>query len=535
VGSIVVVGWILGLEGLKGLSGPITMKANTALAIIAAGASLLLLGDHAAARLVGRACAAIAGAIGLLTLSEHVVGWSLGIDELFFREVPGAIATTSPGRMGPNAAFSLTLAGLALWELYRGNARAIARAQLLAAAISVLAVVPLVGYVYGATQFYAVARITGIAPHTSLALLALALGILAARNNLGPIGALAGDAPHAAMARRLLVQAVALPVVLGYARLYGERHAWFDAGFGTSLFVVIMIVLLSATTWHSAVVEQRGDLVRRRIQQDRDDLLVRERAAREHAEQADRAKGEFIAAVSHELRTPLHAISGWTQVLRQPQLPESSRTKAIEAVARNTLALARLIQDLHDTSRIATGDVELARMRVSVNAVVEAAVESVMPLAAAKDITIVVTPATGSPAVTGDAHRLQQVLWNLLANAAKFSPNRSTIAVDVSTGDEASVSIRVCDVGDGIDPAFLPRVFDQFQQGPTAPRGAGSLGLGLYIAKHLVERHGGRIHAHSEGPGKGAEFTIVLPVANGGSAADASAAETRRGKSAAVV
>jgi hypothetical protein len=164
IGALVLVGWTFDLDALKGLGGAITMKANTALALVSVAVALRFhdSGRHSIQRL-GRVCIVLTGIIGSLTLSEHIGGWNLGIDELLFGEAPGAAATTSPGRMGPNASLSLTLAAMALWLLYDGRPRAIARAQIIGACIGAMALVPIVGYLYGAAQLSAIARYTGIA------------------------------------------------------------------------------------------------------------------------------------------------------------------------------------------------------------------------------------------------------------------------------------------------------------------------------------------------------------------------------------
>ena len=517
VATLVLAGWILDLPVLEGLAGPITMKANAAVGLLASGLALRWRTSGSPfARLAGSVCAALAGLLGALTFSEHVVGWNLGIDELLFHEEPGAAATTSPGRMGPNASLSLTLAGVALWQLYRGGQRAIARAQVLAACMAVLALVPLVGYLYGATPLYAVARYTGIAVHTGISLLVLSLGILAARPDVGPVAALIGDAPHGIMARRLLAPAIVLPLLLGYLRLVGERQGWYDTGFGLSVMVVAVIVVLSVLIWRTAIALARSERARHEAEQDRDDLLVRERAAREQAERAGAAKDEFIATLSHELRTPLNAIVGWMQMLQQGTVAESTRAKAMDAMSRNASALTRLIEDLVDTSRIATGHLQLSETAVDLNAIVQAAVESVTPIAEAKRVRLNVALSPPAALVMGDAQRLQQVLWNLLSNAVKFSPTSSTVSVQL-TVDGRSVVVRIRDEGPGIDPESLPHVFEQFWQGSGATRGNGSLGLGLHIAKHLIERHGGTIEAHSDGIGRGAMFTLQLPVVDAGS------------------
>ncbi len=513
IASLVLSGWILGIEDLKGLFGSITMKANAAAGLLLAGLALVFVrSSNKSALIAGQVCAVFVGLLGAATLSEHIVGWNLGIDELLFTEGPGARATASPGRFGVNASVCFVLSGIALTGLYRKTRGGAVVAQVLGAMVMTCALVPTVGYLYGAAELYAVARYTGIAFHTAVALLILGLTIISARPSVGPVAALLTEAPHGIMARRLLLVAVVVPLVFGYIRVQGERRGWYDVGLGASIFVVAMIVLLSLTIWRTAVALGRTGKNLQRAEEARNDLLTLERAARQKAEQADRAKDEFIAALSHELRTPLNAILGWMYMLRNEAVTEPAKGKAAEAVVRNAALLARLIEDLLDTSRIATGRVELATGAVDLRAVAHAAIESVLPASQQKGVGVILESAPDLPELTGDAQRLQQVIWNLLSNAIKFSPAGNNVRVVLSAQDGHAL-VRVKDDGEGIDPAFLPRLFERFQQAdPSTARQHGGLGLGLYIAKNLTELHGGTLVAHSDGPGKGAEFTMRLPL-----------------------
>jgi signal transduction histidine kinase/ActR/RegA family two-component response regulator len=241
-------------------------------------------------------------------------------------------------------------------------------------------------------------------------------------------------------------------------------------------------------------------------------LLAREQTAREEAEAANRAKDEFLATVSHELRTPLNAMSGWMQVLRRVEYDRDSLTQGLEAIERNIKMQARLIEDILDVSRIITGKFSLDVRPVDLMSVIEAAMESVRPAADAKMIQLraALDPRVGP--VSGDPHRLQQVVWNLLSNAIKFTPRGGHVEIGLKRID-SHVEIRVTDTGQGIGAAFLPFVFDRFRQADsTTARQHGGLGLGLAIVRHLVEMHGGTAQAFSEGDGQGATFAVRLPV-----------------------
>ena len=241
-------------------------------------------------------------------------------------------------------------------------------------------------------------------------------------------------------------------------------------------------------------------------------LLKLERTAREAAEESNRLKDEFLATVSHELRTPLTAILGWSRMLEDGSLDHSLTQQAVETIGRNAKAQAQIVDDILDVSRIITGNLNLDLHPLQVVPVVENAINVVRPTADAKGIKIE-THFDSTPAmISGDANRLQQVVWNLLSNAVKFTGSGGRVCVKVSKAGPA-VEISVADTGQGISPDFLPYVFDRFRQADsTTTRQHGGLGLGLAIARHLVEIHGGLISGESPGVGRGATFKIKLPL-----------------------
>ena len=236
-----------------------------------------------------------------------------------------------------------------------------------------------------------------------------------------------------------------------------------------------------------------------------------ERVARAEAERASRTKDEFLATLSHELRTPLNAVLGWTHVLSKAQGLSSDVMNGLTVIERNARAQARIIEDLLDMSSIISGKVRLNLRTLDLASVINATIESISPTLEAKGIHlhVVLDPAAG--AVKGDPHRLQQVLWNLLTNAVKFTARGGHVAVILSRVD-SHLQIEVADDGEGIDPLFLPLVFDRFRQAdPSSTRRHGGLGLGLSIVKQLIELHGGSISAASAGKGSGSTFRITLP------------------------
>jgi signal transduction histidine kinase/CheY-like chemotaxis protein len=250
----------------------------------------------------------------------------------------------------------------------------------------------------------------------------------------------------------------------------------------------------------------------KRMMREREELLANEQAARSEAERVSRMKDEFLATLSHELRTPLHAILGWSQLLRAPSTDAQELQQGLMTIERNARVQTQLIEELLDMSRIISGKVRLDVRNVDLVAVIEHAIESVRPAAEAKRIRLekVLDPRAGP--VTGDPNRLQQVMWNLLSNAMKFTPKGGRVQVFLQRVN-SHVEITVSDTGQGIRADFLPHLFTRFTQADSSTtRAHGGLGLGLAIVRHLVELHGGAIKAKSAGEGKGATFIVALPL-----------------------
>ncbi|MEA5623423.1 response regulator [Nostoc sp. UHCC 0251] len=247
--------------------------------------------------------------------------------------------------------------------------------------------------------------------------------------------------------------------------------------------------------------------------------VIREQTARQEAEAANRMKDEFLAVLSHELRTPLTSMLGWSKILRSKKLDEKATSRALEAIERNAISQMQLIEDILDVSRIIRGQLRLNVSAVNLLTVTEAALEAVRPLAEPKDIKLNTVLDTSVGSVYGDPARLQQIVWNLLTNAIKFTPKggRVDVSLSVVCGEEQTThkyaQIQVIDTGVGISSEFLPKVFERFRQADsTTTRSHNGLGLGLAIVRHLVELHKGTIFAESPGTGEGATFTVRLPL-----------------------
>jgi signal transduction histidine kinase/CheY-like chemotaxis protein len=234
--------------------------------------------------------------------------------------------------------------------------------------------------------------------------------------------------------------------------------------------------------------------------------------ARQVAEDASRSKDEFLATVSHELRTPLNAMMGWAQLLQMSRGDEAKQTTGLETIVRNAKIQAQLIDDLLDMARIVSGKMRLDVRSVDLVKVIDSAIDAAGPAAEAKSIRILrlLDPLVG--AVAGDPDRLQQVVWNLLSNAVKFTPRGGKVEVRLERVN-SHLEVMVSDTGVGINPDFLPHVFERFRQSDSSTtRSRGGLGLGLAIVRHLVELHGGTVHVKSPGEGRGSTFIVRLPL-----------------------
>jgi signal transduction histidine kinase/DNA-binding response OmpR family regulator len=233
-------------------------------------------------------------------------------------------------------------------------------------------------------------------------------------------------------------------------------------------------------------------------------------------QEANRLKDDFLASLSHELRTPLNAILGYATMLRTGSLPDERRDKAIETIERNATSLTQIVEDVLDISRIVSGKIRLNIQAVDLPQIMRNALDVILPAAQAKAVRIEAVMAQPAPAVTGDPERLQQIFWNLLSNAVKFTHRGGAVRVTLERVD-SDVRITVTDDGIGISPHFLPHVFERFRQADAGTtRERGGLGLGLSIARQLVEMHGGAITASSEGVGRGATFRVSIPITTGG-------------------
>ena len=522
-GAASLLGWALDVPRLANWMGDgISIQPNAAAATAGISVALLLLvlRRNTTAALI----AALVMAIGMLTAFENLSGVNLGIDHwLLFGREWGTGGTTAPGRMGVPASLSWTALGASL--VLASDRPGIGKRWLapwLASLPLAVSTLSILGYLYDSSRLYAVPGLTAIALQTATYIFALAVAAIASVES-GPMKVFGDPGSAGLAARRLLPFVFAIPVLTGALRLAGERAGFYDTAFGVALHNLVEISLLLALLWWTGLAIIRHSEQRRRAEAERSELLTLEQEARREAERQATIRDEFLATLSHELRTPLNAILGWTQILRTDRKDSAKLDQAVDVIERNARLQARLIADLLDMSRIIAGKMRLHVQAVDLAAVICAAIDAVQPAADAKRIRLERVLEPIEDAVHGDPGRLQQVVWNLLANAVKFTPRDGRVEVLLARVD-SHVEIRVRDSGEGIAAEFLPQLFERFRQADASThRVHGGLGLGLALVKQLVELHGGKVRAQSEGLGKGATFTVELPLA----AVEPRAAEAR--------
>ena len=300
--------------------------------------------------------------------------------------------------------------------------------------------------------------------------------------------------------------------IYGEIALTGETRRFENRAAALNRWYEVCAFRVGSAEMHHVGIIFNDITEQKRITEERQAMLESERAARSEAERAGRMKDEFLATLSHELRTPLNAILGYATIMRMAKLDEAKSREAIETIERNARIQAQLIQDLLDMNGIISGKVRLEMQRINIGEVIEEAVKTVRPSAEVKNIKLHVLLDSPAVPVRADPNRIQQVVWNLLSNAIKFTPRGGKVQVWLNPVN-SYVALTVSDTGSGISSEFLPYVFDRFRQADgSITRPHGGLGLGLAIAKQLVELHGGSIRAESAGENQGATFIVHLPV-----------------------
>ena len=520
LGGLVLVGWSLHVVALQRLlPGLATMKANTALSLCACGVALAVRARPRRRRWLDRAAIglAIAAAVSAAAVgAEWATGIDLRVDQALFAD-PMTPVDLHPGRMSPGTAAAVACVGGALATL-DGVAGV---SQLLGVAAAAASLLALLGYAYGIDALYRVSLYRSMALHTAVALAVVSGGALMARPLRCLPALLTRRSDGGRMARRLLPGVAVVPLALGWACCGGDRAGWYDAPFGFALFALASIGVLAALVWVDATATDRVDAVRRRVQADRDRLLVREQLARATAERALAARDQLLSLVSHELRTPLTPVLLIaTDLAARADLP-AEVTRDLVVVREQVGVEVRLIDDLLDLVRLRQGKLSLDCRPVPVGAVVGDVARLFARTFAERRVALdVVLPGTASDrpgpddrTARVDPDRLGQVVRILLSNALKFTPAGGRVTVGWGEAAAGWVAVDVRDDGVGMAAEVLGRIFAEFEQADASTtRRFGGLGLGLAIGRQLAVMHGGTLTVASDGPGRGSTFTLRLPT-----------------------
>jgi signal transduction histidine kinase/CheY-like chemotaxis protein len=491
-GVISFSGWAFDVQRLTDwFNDGVSIQPNTSILVALAGMAVLLLqsGHWRLTRVFG-GFVAVAGGLNLL---QYVMGADFGFNhQLLFGRGWGQQTTVTPGRFGLPASISFILMGTALVLLSLRNPAWRRYVPGMALFVVLLMMFSLLGYLFGARNFYAIPWLSAIALQTSTMLLALAVSLIVNVPEHQPMLLLCERSSAGTMARTVLPILVAMiPAVLWF-RIRGYELKLYDEGTGRALGAAVLVIGVVVLMWIALLA------LRRREQQERD---------------ADRRKDVFLATLAHELRNPLAPIHNALTVLKLAYNDRGAFDRATAMIGRQLTQLVRLIDDLLDVSRISRGKLELRRERIELSSIVHQAVETCNLIAdfANQELTVTLPP---EPIyLDADPIRLSQVVNNLLNNACKFGGHRGRISLTVEQrGDNVMITVK--DNGIGIAPDKLDSIFEMFSQiDQSLEKSQGGLGIGLTLAKRLVELHGGIIEARSEGLGKGSEFVIRLPVA----------------------
>jgi signal transduction histidine kinase len=514
-GAITLMGWVFGVPRLTDWRNDgISMFVNPALCVVLCGAALICLVTEPRRgwrRRVVWLLAMLVAAVAVLTIFELSTEINLGIDTLLGQREWGQHAASAPMRMGFPASTSLLALSIGLCCATFGlTARRVASGM----AVFVLTItsVSLVGYWFGADELFGIARFTGIAWQTSTMLAGLGVGLMAAVPEFGFVAALRSDDAGGSVLRRLIVPIVGVPLLFGWLRIVGQRAGMYDMAFGTAIRSVAEIVLLLWLLWWTA----RGISLHSRAARTAE-IALRESEQRYReiaaaAEQADRRKDEFLATLAHELRNPLAPIGNALALIKHAGGDHDIQQNAHETMQRQFGQMVRLVDDLLDIGRITRDKLELRTQRTELASVIHQAIETCRPIAKGMEQSLQVKLTTEPVWVHADPVRLAQVFINLLNNACKFSESGTTISIAAERrGEEVAVTVK--DPGIGIAADKLESIFEMFEQvDKSMERTRGGLGIGLTLVKRLVELHCGRIAVCSDGPGRGSEFTVWLPM-----------------------
>jgi len=509
--ALAVVGWVFGVPRLTNLF-PVsaTMKMNTAVSLLLCSTAMILRLAHRRRRTMGRladAAAAAALLIGLLTMAEYVSGRSFGIDQLLVHD-PAIPPHGHMGRMSIATALSVMLVSGGVLLLDRMTRLS----QSFVISGAAIALLGLVGYLYSVKAIHSVTAFSSMAITTAFALCLISVAHLTARPRRCLHHLLVSSNTAGRLARRLLPATVIVPLVVGWLRLKGQQAGWYETEFGLALYAVCNIVILGGIVWWNTLLLNRAQTDHRRLEADRNAVLIREQVARARAEKALLARDQLLAVVSHELRTPLTpALLTATALAHRANLPVDVQDD-LQLIHEQIEIEARLIDDLLDLTSLRQGKLTLNQQPVDLHDIARDVAAWMKKDAAEHHIQLTLELDSTTPVVMGDAKRLRQIVANLLGNSIKFTPPGGQVRLRTYDSADNRLALEAVDTGTGFEPEMLARLFEAFEQAdPSTTRRYGGLGIGLAISKYLVELHSGTLAAMSLGVNRGASFIAHFP------------------------
>ena len=506
-----LAGWFLRLPQLiTVIPGLVTMKVNTSIGLLLCATAMILrnrVRRSTPLDYLADAMALLVVVIGVLSLIEWLAGRDFGIDNLLVKDTltrPDAF----PGRMALATTICFILTGTGVFLLDRATRLS----QWIVIVGLLIPLLALLVYSYNIQTLYKAYTFHTIALNTAIALLLIAGSHLTARSGRCVHHLLIASTVGGKMTRRLLPAIVIVPLVMGLICEKGMIAGLYEIPFGMAVFALATIVVLAGVSWRNATALDRTDAHRRHLEADRDDLLGREQAARARAEKALLARDQLLAIVSHELRAPLTpALLVATALEHRAQLPLDVQ-EDLKLIHEQIEIEARLIDNLLDMASLNQGKLVLKQQAIDLHETVRTVVGQMADRVAEQGVTLNMELASQSPRVLGDPQRVTQILSNLLGNAIKFTAAGGQATVRSFDASEQQLGLEITDTGIGIEAEVLERMFSPFEQGdPSTTRQFGGMGIGLAIAKMLIQLHGGTLEARSEGPSKGASFIMKLP------------------------
>src|ERR1035437_10045810 len=529
IGFLVLLGWIFNDPFLKTMNALyVTMKANTAVAFILAGVSLMLVLDGKRDSIkyrIGIFFICAVAAISLLNVAEDVFGLRLGFDQLLFRDINNTAGTVNPGRMAPNTAVTFILLAVSILLMDMRDNKIFIFGRVLAFTAGLISSMALIGYCYGVSVFLGIQLFTKMSLYAALALLSLFLAVIFARPGRGIMAGISADNPGGMMLRYSIPTIIFIMFMLGWINVAGARRGFYDSYFATSFFTVIRIIILLVMVF--IISKYLNRLYGQRLEKEK--ALREIETSYNDIKEVNRLKSQFISVVSHELRTPLTVIKGYSTFLFKETAGTLNEQQKdfVGIIERNSSRLEHIIGEMTDISRIESGILSIEKQPQNIKEMMDSCVKDIGRIASKQVISLTSDIEPENLVMNIDRARMEQAIINLLNNSIKFTPCGGKVKIIVKFpykgilpdndiikhgGEKDYALITVSDTGSGIEKKNIEKVFEKFFQAEehTVRRFQG-MGLGLNIAKNIINGHGGIIWVESEGRDKGATFYILLP------------------------